>query len=434
MYYKMSLDELQKKYFEEKTKKYNKLHSKKEESPLPLLSNSTQRYGVIYTRVSTNMQVETGHSLAAQQQILTEYCKNNNILIVNHYTDEGISGGTIEKREGLKKMLLELRPGFVVLCTAVSRLSRNTQQLLQIHEEINLKKGQLILLDVNVDTQTPVGRLMLTLLAGYSQMEKEQIQGRISDVMQNMSANGTLKTKPRYGYTRKNGELIEVADEQVVITTIRALVRAYPGINVNKISSILTTKGYTNRRGNKFHPSTVLSIIQANDIPLKNIEQYSNKLKQNKPNTTDEPNDEKEETTNKIEVEYISEKKQENKESLAFNSSHEYQPYGYQQYNLPYNYNQNYTQQWYSQNYQQPYQQTYPQNNYQPYTQNNYQQQYPQNNYQQPYYQPNYHQNYYNAHNNTQVPYSEPVNNTETPKNEGTSNLETLNIKQTPAI
>ena len=59
---------------------------------------------VIYTRVSTDVQVDTGHSLDMQRDRLESYCKAYNLEIADVLVDEGISGGIpLHKRpEGSK--------------------------------------------------------------------------------------------------------------------------------------------------------------------------------------------------------------------------------------------------------------------------------------------------------------------------------------------
>jgi DNA invertase Pin-like site-specific DNA recombinase len=238
--------------------------------PVGIELNPNKRWAYIYERVSTEMQVQTGHSLDAQHATLTKYCEANNIQVVDVFRDSGISGKNIEDRPQLSRMLESLKPNHVVIATALSRLSRSTRDLLKIVDDIKKSKCELILLDVHIDTSTPSGSMFLTFLSGISQYERELTAERVSNTLCHLSEQGLLKTKPLYGWTRtKNGELKEIRVEQLVIQAIKEIVKNNPNINVHKLTKTINLKGFTNRKNKPFHYSTIESIIQNNDIPVK---------------------------------------------------------------------------------------------------------------------------------------------------------------------
>ena len=133
--------ELQRKFWKLK----NMEHAEKrpetnvQEELMPIFINQDQRQGFLYSRVSTSQQVEYGHSLEAQYSQMLNYCDSNNIQIIGNFKDAGISGGEMKNRPELLLMLESLRPKYVVVCSAISRLSRNTEQLLQITKIIQQK-------------------------------------------------------------------------------------------------------------------------------------------------------------------------------------------------------------------------------------------------------------------------------------------------------
>jgi len=260
----MNVEDLQLKFNNKKKTKNPKLEM---DFVTPLLSslNVNERPGVIYSRVSTNMQYEKGFSLDHQDHVLTEYCKKNNIHIVGKYV-EAVSGGSMNRPE-LQKMLASLRPGYAVVCNAVSRLSRNLDDLLHIVRLIKQAKSTLILLDMAVDTSTTNGRFMLSVMGMMSEMERANISERVSNVMQHLKSEGRLICKPHYGWKYEDGVLIEKEDEQAVIEMIRLTLKNEPDINSSKIVRVLNQKGFTNRKDKKFHTTTVESIIKYNNIP-----------------------------------------------------------------------------------------------------------------------------------------------------------------------
>ena len=259
-----SLDELKANYF------YNKTVEQAEKTGKPLTAplEPGLRYGFAYLRVSTTMQALDGFSLPHQERQLFDYCKMNKIQVIETFIDDGVSGGTLE-RPGLKKMLNSLNPGFVVVCSAVSRLSRNTDQLSTIYNTIHSKQCELILLDVGMDTSTPFGQAIMKILGVFAELERNQLGERISNVMNDMSRNGTLKTKPPFGWKRIEGELVEVKSEQSIIQYIRGLIAIKPDITTASIVRDLTANQFFNRKGASFHTSTIKSIIEYNKLKNK---------------------------------------------------------------------------------------------------------------------------------------------------------------------
>lgn len=225
----------------------------------------------IYSRVSTQFQLsDNSHSLETQVAQMRNYCDTHNIQIIKHFEDAGISGYDMDNRPQLKLMLNSLKPGYVVICAAMSRLGRNASQLLEITEIIKKAKADLILLDVNLDTSNPIGTAMFTFMAGMAQLERDQTSQRVSTVLTHLSEQGKLITKPPYGYKRtKGGLLIPIEKEQIVIEFIKIQINNAPNITASKLTKIVN-KSFTNRKNKPFHPSTILSICRTHNIPLLN--------------------------------------------------------------------------------------------------------------------------------------------------------------------
>ncbi len=277
-------------YLDIKNEQYNKKMGRKDQkdaNPLIPLSQG-QRYGYLYSRVSTQYQADKGHSLDHQDKQLTDYCEKNNIIILEKFSDEGISGRSIERRHSLVRMLENLKPNYVVVCSNCSRLSRDTQDLLDINKRIEKANASLIILDIQLDTTTPIGRMILTLMSSLNQFEVEQTSDRVSKVMNHLSKEGKLITKPCYGYVRVNKELVEKPDEQIVIQIVKNLLKEYPDLNNNQITNILNKRGFTNRKEKPFHASTVKSIIENINNKIKKVnEKIDNIIDNELPNIKD---------------------------------------------------------------------------------------------------------------------------------------------------
>jgi DNA invertase Pin-like site-specific DNA recombinase len=93
-----------------------------------------------------------------------------------------MSGASAGNRKALAKALTALQPGDVLLVTRLDRLARSTRDLLNVLDTIGKAgAGFKSLADTWADTTTPHGRLMLTVLGGLAEFERELIRARTSE-------------------------------------------------------------------------------------------------------------------------------------------------------------------------------------------------------------------------------------------------------------
>lgn len=122
---------------------------------------------LFYARVSTAEQNEERQIKAALELgIEKEYI----------YIDK--QSGKDTKREQLQKMLEYCRKGDTIYCESISRIARNTKDLLQIIEQLNQKQVEFVSLKENIDTSTPQGTFVLTVFGAMAELERECILQR----------------------------------------------------------------------------------------------------------------------------------------------------------------------------------------------------------------------------------------------------------------
>jgi len=115
-----------------------------------------------YARTSTKDQE---YSLEAQIQRLKEAgCKK--------YYEEQVSS-VDEKREQLAATLDYIREGDVLVVTKLDRLARSVANTVEIQKALEKKNAGLKILDMDIDTTTPTGKLQFNLLAAIAQFERE---------------------------------------------------------------------------------------------------------------------------------------------------------------------------------------------------------------------------------------------------------------------
>ncbi|MBX3598791.1 MAG: recombinase family protein [Rhizobiaceae bacterium] len=96
------------------------------------------------------------------------------------------------KRPELERALDYLREGDILIVTKPDRLARSTADLLSISKVLDTKGVTLRILSMNVDTSTPTGKLMLTLLGGIAEFER--------DLMLERQREGIAKAKQEGKY------------------------------------------------------------------------------------------------------------------------------------------------------------------------------------------------------------------------------------------
>lgn len=144
----------------------------------------------LYTRVSTDEQRRNGQSIEAQKEQLYEYCSKNDLNVLDYYEDNGFSGGTL-KRPAFQKLLKDLRPNEVVLTCRLDRLTRSTVDGLSVINEWNDKNiGVKCIHDLDIDTTTANGKLILTVLLGLAANEREHASERINETFANKKKLG----------------------------------------------------------------------------------------------------------------------------------------------------------------------------------------------------------------------------------------------------
>ena len=137
-----------------------------------------------YARVSTD-----GQSLSSQDaELHAAGC-------VKVYAEK-ISGARSNRAE-LAKVLKRLDTGDVLMVTRLDRLARSTRDLLNILDDIaNRGAGFKSLHDRWADTTSAHGRLMVTILAGLAEFERELILARTSDGRVRAKARGVKFGRP----------------------------------------------------------------------------------------------------------------------------------------------------------------------------------------------------------------------------------------------
>src|SRR5712664_3095544 len=141
----------------------------------------------VYTRKSSEEGLEMEfNSLEAQREACEAYIASQRAegwtLVLDHYDDGGISGGTLE-RPALKRLLADAEADKldVVLVYKIDRLSRSMLDFLKLVETFDRRKVTFVSITQSFDTRSSMGRLTLNMLLSFAQFEREVTGERIRD-------------------------------------------------------------------------------------------------------------------------------------------------------------------------------------------------------------------------------------------------------------
>lgn len=143
-----------------------------------------------YARVSTDEQARYGYGLDAQETRIREHARRAGaeLTIIR---DEGISGKTLE-RPGLMRALERIAAGDAdgLIVAKLDRLTRSVIDFAMLLEWFQAAGAQLVALDFDLDTSTPSGRLVATIMAGIAEWERNIIGQRTRDALAAARAAG----------------------------------------------------------------------------------------------------------------------------------------------------------------------------------------------------------------------------------------------------
>ncbi len=148
----------------------------------------------IYARVSTDKQT-TENQLVELRKIALQ----RGYTVTEEYVDNGISGAKSRSdRPSLDAMLKDaVRGRFdMVMCWSIDRLGRSLQNLIEILNELESANVDLYFLQQAIDTSTPMGKMIYSILGALGSYERELIKERVIAGQQRAKSEGKHIGRP----------------------------------------------------------------------------------------------------------------------------------------------------------------------------------------------------------------------------------------------
>jgi DNA invertase Pin-like site-specific DNA recombinase len=158
-------------------------------------SRSPQVRAALYARVST---ANNGQDPSMQTRELREYCERRGWKFCGEYVDEGISG-TKDSRPELNKLMADAhrRRFDAVVVWRFDRFARSVSHLLRALENFKALGIEFVSLSEQVDTSTPTGKMVFTVLGAVAELERSLIAERVKAGLRNARAKGKRLGRPR---------------------------------------------------------------------------------------------------------------------------------------------------------------------------------------------------------------------------------------------
>jgi DNA invertase Pin-like site-specific DNA recombinase len=151
----------------------------------------------IYARVST----KNGQDPEMQLAELREYIRNRLWKIAGEYVDSGISGASDSRPELNRLMADASRRRFdVVAVWKFDRFARSVSHLLRALETFRTLGIEFVSLSESIDTSTPTGKMVFTVLGSVAELERSLIGERVRAGLRNAKARGMRLGRPPLKY------------------------------------------------------------------------------------------------------------------------------------------------------------------------------------------------------------------------------------------
>ena len=227
-----------------------------------VVSPAPVRAALGYCRVSTEGQADAGVSLEMQRAKIEAYCALHDLPLAGVLVDAGESGKTMD-RPAMGEALARVRAGEVshLIVYKLDRLTRRTRDLLAVVEDDLRPRGvALVSLSEAIDTGSPAGVMVLTMLGALAQMERELIAERTRAALAHKRDKGERLGASPLGYvTPEPGAALQA--DAAELAPVRVILRERAaGRTYRAIAHQLRTAGLPTKRGGAWDPATVRKV------------------------------------------------------------------------------------------------------------------------------------------------------------------------------
>ena len=187
-----------------------------------------------YCRVSTD-SADQANSFLAQVRYYSDFIQSQeNMILVDIYADEGITGTCMNKREDFKQLIYDCSIGRIdrIYVKSVSRFSRNSLECIETIRKLKEYGVSVLFENDHIDTKTMNSEMLLYIKSSFAQSEALAGAKRVATAYRMRMENGTFTTYcAPYGYHLIDGNLVINPEEAQIVKRIFSLYLSGSGVN-----------------------------------------------------------------------------------------------------------------------------------------------------------------------------------------------------------
>lgn len=220
---------------------------------------------ILYCRVSTADQVESGLGLEVQRKRTRQYAEMHGMEVAAELADEGLSGASL-KRPGIQEALRMIQAGEAdaLVVAKLDRLTRSVGDLADIVEMFTRKGAALASVSESLDTSSAAGRMMVNLLGVFASFERERIAERVAEAMGEKKGRGEKVS--RWASIGKRidpeGKVVQDETERGLVLRVREM-SLHHRMSYRRIAEVLNAEGILTRYGKPHHAVSVHRLVRA---------------------------------------------------------------------------------------------------------------------------------------------------------------------------
>ena len=222
----------------------------------------------IYTRVSTQMQVEK-YSLDAQRERLQREADHRGMTIAAEFSDEGKSGKNTTGRPQFTEMLRRIQTGnpdgvCYVLVFKLSRFGRNAADVLYNLQLMQDYGVNLLCVEDGIDSASAAGKILFPVLAGVAELERENIRAQTMAGRWQKAREGKWNGgQAPYGY-RLEKDTLAIEESEADLIRVIFDKFAHTDLGYSGVAKWMNANGYQkNTRQNNLYSRITESFVKA---------------------------------------------------------------------------------------------------------------------------------------------------------------------------
>jgi DNA invertase Pin-like site-specific DNA recombinase len=229
-------------------------------------TDTAKRRVAAYARVSTELEEQETSFVAQVDYYTKKILSEPDWIMVEVYSDEGISATTTKRREGFNRMIADALAGKIdlILTKSISRFARNTVDTLTFVRQLKEKGVEVIFEKEGLKSFDPKTEFVLSIMASAAQEESRSLSENVTWGKRKRMSDGlvTMAYKRFLGYEKGADDKPQIVESEAVV--IRQIYDLYLcGATYREIAATLMAQGILTPCGKTtWRPTTVGSILQ----------------------------------------------------------------------------------------------------------------------------------------------------------------------------